>query len=165
MIRENEKYFEYLHVSDQYSGTKPSDVDETPTEKPPTSKKLIVLLNIHCDKSSPRPGDIEAMLPLMKMTLYLADRLGKLRMSKEAKAKADKNRQKVEQAFLKLTHARRQEEAQLKREEKEKARKERIMNEEDPDKQRRLEDKQNKREARKRDKKMFKSKQMRARIM
>lgn len=39
---------------------------------------------------------------------------------------------------MKLTHAQRQEAAQLKREEKERALKERMMSEEDPDKQRRM---------------------------
>lgn len=163
VINENAEFFEYMHISDQYSGLKPSDVDETPTERPPTSKKLIVMLNMHCAKQTPSIEDITKLVPLMRMTLYMADKIRKLRVSN--KAKAEKNRHKIEVAFLKQTHARRQEEAQLKREEKEKAIKERIMNEEDPDKQRKLEDIQNKREARKRDKKLYKSKQMRARVM
>jgi hypothetical protein len=45
----------------------------------------------------------------------------------------------VEENFLKLTHVQRQEAAQSRREEKKRAEKERIMNEEDPEKQRRLE--------------------------
>ncbi|EPY86418.1 hypothetical protein CB1_000313022 [Camelus ferus] len=53
--------------------------------------------------------------------------------------KADKNRARVEENFLKLTHVQRQEAAQSRREEKKRAEKERIMNEEDPEKQRRLE--------------------------
>ena len=40
--------------------------------------------------------------------------------------------------FLKQTHAQRQEAAQLKREEKDRQLKDRMMNEEDPEKQRRL---------------------------
>lgn len=40
---------------------------------------------------------------------------------------------------MKLTHVQRQEAAQSRREEKKRAEKERIMNEEDPEKQRRLE--------------------------
>lgn len=45
----------------------------------------------------------------------------------------------MEENFLKQTHAQRQEAAQTRREEKKRAEKERIMNEEDPDRQRRLE--------------------------
>lgn len=57
----------------------------------------------------------------------------------KGKQKADKNRARVEEKFLKLTHVQRQEAAQSRREEKKRAEKERIMNEEDPEKQRRLE--------------------------
>lgn len=57
----------------------------------------------------------------------------------QAKQKAEKNRQRVEEAFLKTTHAQRQEAAQARREEKRRAEKERMMNEEDPDKQRKWE--------------------------
>ena len=57
----------------------------------------------------------------------------------QAKQKAERNRQKVEESFLKASHAQRQEAAQQRREEKRRAEKERIMSEEDPDKQRKWE--------------------------
>lgn len=60
-------------------------------------------------------------------------------LPKQGKLKADKNRARVEENFLKMTHTQRQEAAQIRREEKKRAEKERIMNEEDPEKQRRLE--------------------------
>lgn len=60
-------------------------------------------------------------------------------LGEKGKQKADKNRARVEENFLKLTHVQRQEAAQSRREEKKRAEKERIMNEEDPEKQRRLE--------------------------
>lgn len=60
-------------------------------------------------------------------------------LCEKGKQKADKNRARVEENFLKLTHVQRQEAAQSRREEKKRAEKERIMNEEDPEKQRRLE--------------------------
>ncbi len=53
--------------------------------------------------------------------------------------KADKNRGRVEEQFLKASHAQRQEAAQQRREDKRRAEKERIMNEEDPEKQRKWE--------------------------
>lgn len=57
----------------------------------------------------------------------------------QGKQKADKNRARVEENFLKQTHAQRQEAAQTRREEKKRAEKERIMSEEDPERQRRME--------------------------
>lgn len=57
----------------------------------------------------------------------------------QGKQKADRNRARVEENFLKQTHAQRQEAAQTRREEKKRAEKERIMNEEDPERQRRME--------------------------
>lgn len=52
---------------------------------------------------------------------------------------ADKKRQSVQEAFLKTTHQARQEAAQARREEKTRERKQRLLEEEDPEKQRRLE--------------------------
>lgn len=57
----------------------------------------------------------------------------------QAKQKADKNRQKAEEEYERLTHSQRQEAAQLRREEKRRAEKERLLNEEDPDRARKLE--------------------------
>lgn len=60
-------------------------------------------------------------------------------MAVQGKQKADRNRARVEENFLKQTHSQRQEAAQTRREDKKRAEKERIMNEEDPERQRRLE--------------------------
>merc|ERR550519_120583 len=87
---------------------------------------------------------------LVKMVLFLIDRVKTFRLSQAARAKSDKKRREVEQSFLKQLHAQRQEAAQQKREEKARAEKERVMNETDPDKQRKLEDMLNKRDAKKR---------------
>lgn len=57
----------------------------------------------------------------------------------QARSKAEKNRQKAEELFLKAAHTQRQEAAQLRREEKRRVEKERLLNEEDPDKARKLE--------------------------
>ena len=53
--------------------------------------------------------------------------------------KAEKNRQKAEEMFLKAAHTQRQELAQQRREERKRAEKERLMAEEDPDRARKLE--------------------------
>uniref|UniRef100_A0A8C6ZNY4 PAT complex subunit CCDC47 n=1 Tax=Nothoprocta perdicaria TaxID=30464 RepID=A0A8C6ZNY4_NOTPE len=81
------------------------------------------------------------------------------------KQKADKNRARVEENFLKLTHVQRQEAAQSRREEKKRAEKERIMNEEDPEKQRRLEEAALRREQKKLEKKQMKMKQIKVKAM
>lgn len=76
------------------------------------------------DTSSVRPGPAAALLCPLCL---------------QGKQKADRNRARVEENFLKQTHAQRQEAAQTRREEKKRAEKERIMNEEDPERQRRME--------------------------
>lgn len=68
----------------------------------------------------------------------------------QGKSKTDKNRLKVEEAFLKNTHAARAEAAAARREERRRAEKERILQEEDPDKQRKWEEKEQRRLAKKR---------------
>jgi hypothetical protein len=67
----------------------------------------------------------------------------------QGKTKADKNRQRVEEEFLKNTHVTRMEAAALKREEKRKAEKEKIMNEENVEKQIKLERKMKRKDAKK----------------
>lgn len=67
----------------------------------------------------------------------------------QGKAKSDKNRARVEEEFLKSTHAARAEAAAQRREDKRKQEKERILAEEDPEKQRRWELKEQKRQSKK----------------
>ena len=57
----------------------------------------------------------------------------------QGKLKADQSRQKVEEQIERAAHNQRSEAAQQRKEEKKRAEKERIMKEDDPDKQRRLE--------------------------
>lgn len=57
----------------------------------------------------------------------------------QARVKAEKNRQKAAEMFLKAAHTQRQELAQQRREEKKRAEKEKLMAEEDPDRARKLE--------------------------
>lgn len=97
---------------------------------------------------------LDQMLPLMHMVFYLIDKVKRFRLGKESKQKADKNRSRVEEAFLKTTHAARAEAAAARREEKRRQEKERIMQEEDPEKQRRWEEKDMKRQMKKKAPKM-----------
>lgn len=75
------------------------------------------------------------------------------RLGRDAKIKSDKARQKVSMTYLKQTHLQRQEAAQLKKEEKNRAMKDRIMNEENPEKQKKLEEQQHRRDLKKKEKK------------
>lgn len=97
---------------------------------------------------------LDQMLPLMHLVFYFVDKIKRFRLGKEGKVKADKNRARVEEAFLKTTHAARAEAAAARREEKRRQEKERIMSEEDPEKQRRWEEKDMKRQMKKKAPKM-----------
>uniref|UniRef100_A0A4W3IB80 PAT complex subunit CCDC47 n=1 Tax=Callorhinchus milii TaxID=7868 RepID=A0A4W3IB80_CALMI len=129
---------ESIHFSDQFSGPKIMQEEGQPLKLPDTKKTLLFTFNVP-GLGNTSPKDMESLLPLMNMVVYSIDKAKKYRLNREGKMKADKNRARVEENFLKMTHAQRQEAAQTRREEKKRAEKERIMNEEDPDKQRRLE--------------------------
>ncbi|KAG9333452.1 hypothetical protein JZ751_011613, partial [Albula glossodonta] len=122
-----------IHFSDQFSGPKPIQEDGQPLKLPETKKTLLFTFNVP-KMGTTTPRDMETMLPLMNMVIYCIDKIRRFRLNKEA----ERNRARVEENFLKQTHAQRQEAAQTRREEKKRAEKERIMNEEDPEKQRRL---------------------------
>ena len=97
---------------------------------------------------------MEEQRPLLQLALHLIDRLRKLHLTKEGRGKSDKNRQKVQESFLKATHAQRQEAAQAKREERRRAEKERMLNEHDPEKQRKWEEREYRKEIKKKTPKM-----------
>lgn len=97
---------------------------------------------------------MENIRPAIMLTFYCMERVKRFRLSKESKMKADKNRQKVEEAFLKSTHVARAEAAAARREEKRRLEKEKILQDDDPEKQRKWEEKEAKRMAKKRMPKM-----------
>ncbi|XP_008557734.1 PAT complex subunit CCDC47 isoform X2 [Microplitis demolitor] len=143
------QFIDYIHVSDQYSGTKQQE-DSGALTMPEVKRVLLIGLNISIKGKISNAECVEKMRALLQLTFYLVDKLRRFKLSKEGKSKADKNRQKVEEAFLKTTHAARAEAAAAKREEKRRQEKERILQEEDPDKQRKWEEKEQKRLAKKR---------------
>jgi hypothetical protein len=83
--------------------------------------------------------DIQTVKPLLQLLLHCVDKARRFRLSREAKTKTERNRQTAQESFLKTTHAQRAEAAAARREEKIRERKQRVMEEEDPEKQRRLE--------------------------
>uniref|UniRef100_A0A5S6QI74 PAT complex subunit CCDC47 n=1 Tax=Trichuris muris TaxID=70415 RepID=A0A5S6QI74_TRIMR len=128
---------DYLHISDQYVASKPNDSEST-TKPPVTSKVVIFVLNIP-GKLNAAEKDVLSLKPLLPLAFHIFEKARRLRLSREAKQKAEKNRQCVQESFLKTTHAQRQEAAQQRREERARERKERLLAEEDPERQRRLE--------------------------
>ncbi|KJH52472.1 hypothetical protein DICVIV_01318 [Dictyocaulus viviparus] len=147
LLRKYEKAIEYVHISDQYSGPKPPE-GETYTRLPDVVRLVQFSLNLHEWRNK------EAQAEILHLIFYLVDKIRKFRMSKEAKLKANKRRREVEEAFIKTTHQLRQEAAQARREEKTRERKQRLLEEEDPEKQRRLEKLEIKREAKAKQPKM-----------
>lgn len=112
--------------------------------------------------SSQEFEDLDRLKTLLQMVFYLVDKLKRFRLSKEKKLKSDRNRQKIAKLFLQSTHQQRQEAAQMKREEKRRAEKEKILKEMDPEKQRKWEEKEYKRELKK---KIPKMKQLKVKAM
>lgn len=152
VIKRYEECIDYIHMSDQYSGARLQE-DTQPTKLPEVKKVLLFGFNV------PGMGRVsgetmEEMKPLMQLVFYCVDKVRRFKLSKEAKQKSERNRLKVEEEFLKTTHAQRQEAAQLKREERRRVEKERMMAEEDPDKQRKWEEREHRRELKRRTPKM-----------
>lgn len=140
-------YIDYIHISDQFCGPVQQE-DPNNIKQPDVKKMLMAGFNL------PKNCNMESVKPLLVLVFYIMERLKRYRLSKESKNKADKNRQRVEEQFLKSTHAARAEAAAQRREEKRKQEKERIMAEDDPEKQRRWEEKEQKRQAKKKAPKM-----------
>jgi len=163
VLREHEHLIDSIHISDQFSGPKLVDQEEVPVKEPETSKIINITLNIPAEWNGAE--SMENLLPLVKLSVYLVDKITRLRLSKEAKLRADRHRQEMHLRFLKQTHAQRQEAAQLKREEKDRQLKDRMMNEEDPEKQRRLDEMIQRRELNKKNKRMMKGRQYKVKSM
>lgn len=139
---------DYIYVTDQYNGAIQQEDTSASLKMPDVTKQLMLGFNL------PKANDMESAKPLLVLVFYLLEKIKRYRLSKEGKQKADKNRQRVEEEFLKSTHGARAEAAALRREEKRKQEKERVMAEEDPEKQRRWEKKEQKRQLKRKAPKM-----------
>lgn len=146
------EYVDYIHFSDQYSGPKQPE-DSGNLKLPETQKVLLFGFNVPMKGLSINEA-MEQLKPVMNMIFYCMDKVKRYRLSREGKNKADKNRQRVEEAFLKSTHVARAEAAAARREEKRRLEKEKVMADDDPERQRRWEEKEQKRQAKKRAPKM-----------
>jgi len=152
VLKKYTNLIDYIHISDQYSGVKQTE-DTTALKLPDVKKMLMFGFNVPI-KGVPATEAMEQLKPVMVLVFYMLEKLRRYRLSKEGKNKAEKNRQRVEEIFLKSTHAARAEAAAAKREEKRRLEKEKIMAEDDPERQRRWEEKEQKRQAKKKFPKM-----------
>lgn len=143
---------QYIHISDQYSGYRLNE--DAPLVKFPDRRRIMMFGFKYPNSGNTTAEDIESFKPLLQMVFYLIEKVRRFRLSREGKNKANKNRQKLEELFLKATHSQRQEAAQAKREEKKRAEKEKILNEEDPERQRKWEEREHRREMKKKTSKM-----------
>jgi len=154
IIKKYEDCFESLHFSDQFVGPKKDESEEEGSTKLKKPKKVLLFEFKIPGNGRTKVASMGATEPLVKMVLFFIDRIKSLRLGQQARQKSDKKRREVEQSFSKLSHAQRQEAAQLRREEKMRAEKEKLMAEEDPEKQRRMEEQMTKRDAKKRNPKV-----------
>eukprot|EP00111_Clytia_hemisphaerica_P021047 TCONS_00062052-protein len=155
IIKKNEECFESLHFSDQFVGPKKDETEETEGSNKLKKPKKVLLFEFKIPGNGrTKVASMGATEQLVKMVLFFIDRVKSLRLGQQARSKSDKKRREVEQSFSKQSHAQRQEAAQMRREEKIRAEKERLMAEEDPEKQRKMEEQMTKRDAKKRNPKV-----------
>lgn len=136
----NDQLINFLHITDQYSTLKAEDL--SPALKLANPKRMATF----SFKISQKTSD---SVEFIRFALNLLDRLRRFKLAKDSKQKSDKNRQKIAEILQKTAFSQRQERAQLKKEELRRLEKERILNEDDPEKQRRWEQKEAKRELKK----------------
>ena len=114
-----------IHFSDQFTGPKPAD-DQQPLELPQGKKVLIFVFNILQGKNKTMEEAIEETKPLMQLVFYCLDKVKRYKLSREAKAKADKNRTRVAENHWKSIHAVKAEKAAEEREKRRREIKEKI---------------------------------------
>lgn len=153
VLNKYENVVDSVHFSDQYTGPKPTDADAAQQTSRPDSKKVLIFnFNVVLKKNN-RTASLEETMenlkPMMMLVFYFMDKIKRFRLTREGKNKADKNRSKVSEAYWKSIHAAKAEKAQEERERKRREIKERILEIEDPTKQRKLEDRENRRERKK----------------
>ena len=172
---------EYIHISDQYAGMKSQNGEQSSSSSAPTTgsttqqqdalntseravrRVLIVAFNlIGQDGRSLQVTSESVSSDYLRLVLHLIDRVTSFHLPKESKAKASKNRLRVEEKFLKNVNQQRQEQAQQRREEQRRVEKEKVMQSDDPEVQRRWEEKEHKREMKRR---LPKMKQMKVKAM
>jgi hypothetical protein len=144
------------------TGTAAQQQDALNTSERSVRRVLIVALNLLPQNGRSLQVTSESLgNDYLRLVLHLIDRVNSFQLtSKESKSKALKNRQRIEEQFLKGVNLQRQEQAQLRREEKRRVEKEKVMQSDDADLQRKWEEKEHKREMKRRQPKMKQMKVM-----
>lgn len=136
-LKKYERSINYIHITDHYSTDRSEDV--SPMQKLAVPKRMATF-------SFSFPRNAEERNEFILFSLSLLDRLRRFKLARDSKQKSEKNRQKIAEYLQKTAFNLRQEAAQAKKEELRRLEKERIYNEDDPEKQRRWERKEAKRE-------------------
>lgn len=139
-VQKYEQSINYIHITDQYSTIKSEEVQ--PAQKLANAKRMATFsLNL--------PRDDTERRDYLQFSFDLLDRLRRFKLARDSKQKSEKNRQKITDIIQKTQFLQRQEAAQAKKEELRRIEKERIYNEDDPEKQRSWQKKEAKRELKK----------------
>jgi hypothetical protein len=139
-LKKYERSINYIHITDHYSSDRSEDI--SPMQKLAHIKRIATF-------SFSFPKNAEERSEFILFSLSLLDRLRRFKLARDSKQKSEKNRQKITEYIQKAAFTLRQEAVQAKKEEMRRLEKERIYNEEDPEKQRRWERKEAKREQKK----------------
>lgn len=94
MLNKYGNLIDYIYVSDQYNGVITQEDTSAQLKMPEVKKQLLLGFNL------PKANDMESAKPLLVLVFYLLEKIRRYRLSKEGKAKADKNRQRVEDEFM-----------------------------------------------------------------
>ena len=143
--------FESLHISDQYIGTKADNDPDVVTEPPSPTCRVILRLIVPSRRRSlgANTSDMANMQTMTQLAILLIDRVRKVKLSKETRAKTQKNRGKFQEGLDKKKNSQRMEAAQKKKEEKAKAAHDALMQETDPNKAKKMEEKDRKKQMKK----------------
>jgi hypothetical protein len=146
------------------TGTATQQQDALNTSERSVRRVLIIAFNLIPQNGRSLQVTCESLSSdYLRLVLHLIDRVSSFHLtSKESKMKAIKNRQRIDEQFLKNVNQQRQEQAQQRREEQRRVEKEKIMQSDDPEVQRKWEEKEHKREMKRRQPKM---KQMKVKAM
>lgn len=139
-IKKYEQSIKFIHITDQFSTVRSEEV--MAAQKLVNSKRMATF-------SFNFPHKAEERAEFLLFALSLLDRLRRFKLARDSKQKSDKNRQKINDIIQKTAFSQRQEAAQTKKEELRRLEKERIYNEDNPEKQRLWEKKEAKRDLKK----------------
>jgi len=139
----------YMHISDRYESMYVEDENNKKLELELRKKVLVTSLIVDPEAQKENNKTELDSLNYTKGIIYIADKIKRFKLSKEAKAACDKRRAKAVEEEQKKMHAVRTERAAERTELKRREMNKKIMEEEDPEKQRRMFQQQQDRDARK----------------